>query len=153
MLGSVNGVRTILIERLDRLARDLMVQEHILADLRRRGVELVSVHEPDLGSTDPTRVMFRHIMGAIAQYDKSMVVLKLRAARNRKRLTMGRCEGRKPYGFRPGEQAVLERAKALRAEGLSFDRIAAQLNADKIKPRTGERWWGKTVNNILAAGM
>src|SRR5215813_3827757 len=30
-----NGVRTIIIERLDRLARDLMVQETIIADLQK----------------------------------------------------------------------------------------------------------------------
>ena len=43
-----NGVRTVVIERLDRLARDLMVQETIIADLRKHGFELVSVAEPDL---------------------------------------------------------------------------------------------------------
>src|SRR5690242_10226379 len=34
MVQNLNGARTIIIERLDRLARDLMVQEHIIADLR-----------------------------------------------------------------------------------------------------------------------
>jgi hypothetical protein len=33
---------------LDRVARDLMVQETIIADLRKRGFELLSVMEPDL---------------------------------------------------------------------------------------------------------
>jgi hypothetical protein len=35
MLATIldNGVRTIIIEKLDRLARDLIVQEHIIADL------------------------------------------------------------------------------------------------------------------------
>jgi hypothetical protein len=31
-----NGVRTILIEKLDRVARDLMVQETVIADLHKR---------------------------------------------------------------------------------------------------------------------
>src|SRR5215469_2260549 len=31
-----NGIRTVLIEKLDRLARDLMVQETIIADMQRR---------------------------------------------------------------------------------------------------------------------
>src|SRR5437016_1045691 len=55
MIAALNGCRTIVIERLDRLARELMVQEHIIADLQKRGIELLSVHEPDLDSTDPTR--------------------------------------------------------------------------------------------------
>ena len=43
-----NGVRVVIVEKLDRLARDLMVQETIVADLRKYGFELVSVAEPDL---------------------------------------------------------------------------------------------------------
>ena len=38
-----NGVKLILIEKLDRLARDLMIQETIIGDLRKYGFELVSV--------------------------------------------------------------------------------------------------------------
>jgi hypothetical protein len=41
--------------------------------------------------------------------------------------------------------------KALRAEGLGFDRIADQMNAEGLKPRTGGQWWGKTCNGILSA--
>jgi hypothetical protein len=41
--------------------------------------------------------------------------------------------------------------KALRAVGLGFDRIADTLNAEGVELRTGKRWWGRTVNNILSA--
>lgn len=61
-----NGVRLILIERLDRLARSLYVQESIIAELKRHGFELISVEEPDLMKDDPGRVMFRQFQGAIA---------------------------------------------------------------------------------------
>src|ERR1039457_7281050 len=80
-----NGVKTILIEKLDRLARDLMVQEACIADLRKNGFTLVSVMEPDLMATDATRVLMRQLMGAVAQYDKSQIVLKLRGGRMRQR--------------------------------------------------------------------
>jgi DNA invertase Pin-like site-specific DNA recombinase len=57
MIGCVlaNGVKNVVIERLDRLARDLMIQEHILQDLQRRGITLISVAEADLCSDDPIR--------------------------------------------------------------------------------------------------
>lgn len=61
------------------------------------------------------------------------------------------CEGRKPYSHYDGEDAAFERMKVLRATGLGYDRIAKALNAEGFKRRTGERWWGKTVNNILSA--
>lgn len=63
--------KVVIIERLDRLARDLMVQETILSDLMRQGFEVISVCEPDLCSTDPSRVLVRQIFGAIAQYDRA----------------------------------------------------------------------------------
>jgi hypothetical protein len=44
---------------------------------------------------------------------------------------------------------VIERMRALQAEGLSYDRIAEKLNGEGVKPRAGGRWWGKTVSNIL----
>ena len=73
-----NGVKLVLVEKLDRLARDLMVQETIIGDLRKHGFDLISVHEPDLLQDDPTRKLMRQIMGAIAEYEKTMIVLKLR---------------------------------------------------------------------------
>src|SRR5215813_7433455 len=122
-----NGVQAVIVEKLDRLERDLMVQETIIADLRKYGFELVSVAEPDLMANDPTRILVRQMMGAVAQYEKSQIVLKLRGARIRKRAKEGRCEGRKPYGFYEGEAAALERMKTLRADGMGFDRIAARM--------------------------
>jgi DNA invertase Pin-like site-specific DNA recombinase len=148
---AANGTRLVLIEKLDRLARNLMVQETIIADIQKRGFELISVAEPDLLQTDPSRVLMRQVFGAIAQYEKAMIVAKLRAARQRTKARTGRCEGRKPFGYYEGEQQALDRMKALRGAGLGFDRIADVLNTEGFKLRTGQRWWGRTINNILAA--
>jgi DNA invertase Pin-like site-specific DNA recombinase len=144
-----NGVKTIVIEKLDRLARDLMVQEATIADLERSGFALISVSEPDLMATDPTRILMRQLMGAVAQYDKSQIVLKLRGARMRKRAAEGRCEGRKPFGRNDAEKVALDRMKALRSEGLAFDKIAVQLNSEGVPTRTGRRWHGVVINRIL----
>ena len=89
------------------------------------------------------------MMGALAQYEKSQIVLKLRGARLRKKAKTGRCEGRKPYGFYEGEAAALDRIKALRAEGLGFDRLAAKLNEEGVPTRTGKPWHGVVINRIL----
>ena len=59
----------------------------------------------------------RQIMGAIAEYDESMVVLKLRGARQRMRAHGGRCEGAKPYGTQPGEAESLATIQTLRSAG------------------------------------
>ena len=145
-----NGVKLILIEKLDRLARDLMIQETIIGDLRKDGFNLVSVTEPDLCQDDPTRKLMRQIFGAIAEYEKTMIVIKLRGARQRKKARTGRCEGRKPYGHYPGEKSVVERMRALRKEGLGFDRLAAKLDEEGFRTRKGTAWHGFGVNRILS---
>jgi DNA invertase Pin-like site-specific DNA recombinase len=145
-----NGVKAVIIEKLDRLARDLMVQEATIADLQKHGFTLISVAEPDLMATDPTRILMRQLMGAVAQYDKSQIVLKLRGARQRMKAATGRCEGRKPYGERDGEVAVIERMRQLRSDGMAYRQIAVTLNAERVATRTvGCRWRGCTVNRIL----
>jgi DNA invertase Pin-like site-specific DNA recombinase len=146
-----NGTRTVVIERLDRLARDLMVQETIIGDFRKQGFELLSTVEPDLCSDDPSRKLMRQIFGAIAEYDKAMIVLKLRGARQRQRAKTGSCEGRKPYGFHDGEQPILERMRSLRASGMAVDTIASTFNTEGIATRSGGLWYGATVNKILKA--
>ena len=147
-----NGVRVVMVERLDRLARDLMVQEACIADLRKNGFTLISVAEPDLMATDPTRVLMRQLLGAVAQYDKSQIVLKLAGARMRKRAQTGHCEGRKAFGARPGEEVAIARMKSLRAEGLGFDAIARRLNDEGVATRTGKPWHGFVVNTLLSRG-
>jgi DNA invertase Pin-like site-specific DNA recombinase len=150
MMLAVGSVNTIVIEKMDRLARDLMVQEVTVADLNKQGVNLISVMEPDLMASDSSRILMRQLMGAVAQYDKNQIVSKLRGARQRMKLKTGRCEGRKPFGYRKGEREVVSRMNELRAAGMGFDRIAATLNAEGIKTRTpGKKWHGNAVNQIL----
>jgi DNA invertase Pin-like site-specific DNA recombinase len=122
-----DGVKLVLLEKLDRLARDLMIQETIIGDLRKRGFDLISVMEPDLLKDDPTRILMRQVFGAIAQYEKSMIVLKLRGARARMRMKAGRCEGAKPFGYYEGEEGVIEHERVTcRRHGLRPNRGRAQ---------------------------
>lgn len=159
--AGVLGVRVILIEKLDRLARDLMVQEHIIADLRLRRVDLISSMEPDLCVDDPTRNLLRQIMGAISSYDRAMLTLKMRGARERIRAAGKKCEGRKAYGEsldKPEERATLAFMKACRAGGMTYEGIAKELNTREEfrdtrrgagRGRLGTEWIGAVVCKIL----
>jgi site-specific DNA recombinase len=143
-----NGTRTVLVERLDRCARDLMVQESMIADFKRKGLIIISVNEPDLCSEDPSRILMRQMLGAFFQYEKTLLVAKLRGARQRIRANNGRCEGRKPYGARPGEQEIIERIKAFRQSGIAVDKIASLLNSEGLTPRSG-KWHPTSVYRVL----
>lgn len=144
-----NGVRTVLVERLDRVARDLLVQESVIGDFQRKSLKLISVSEPDLLSDDPSRVLMRQMLGAFFQYEKTLLVAKLRGARQRIRVNTGRCEGRKPYGSKPGEAAIIEQMKQFRQRGLGVDKIAGELNTAGILPRAGARWYPTSVYRVL----
>jgi hypothetical protein len=89
------------------------------------------------------------MMGAFAEYEKTMIVLKLRAARMRAKAKHGRCEGRKPFGSTTVEQATIARMRALQGEGLSLMKIADQLRNEGLKPRKAEHWQAATIARIL----
>lgn len=147
-----NGVRAVVVEKLDRLARDLMLQESVIADFHRRGLTLISTSEPDLASDDPSRVAMRQMMGVFSQYERATLVFKMRAARLRIRATGVRCEGRKPYGTRSGEREIIERMFAIYEDGAGYSGIAEQLNRDKVPTRyKGARWYAASVRRILMA--
>lgn len=146
---SEDGVKTVLIEKLDRLARDVVIQETIVRDMLRNGFQLISAMEPDLCSTDPTRKFIRQIMGATAEYEREMIVLKLRGARQRMKAKTGRCEGKKPFGFYPEEQPALKCIQDWHAEGYSGEAIAIALNTQGFRTRSGADWIGSTVRRIL----
>ncbi len=114
---------------------------------------------PKTEDADPTRTLMRQMLGAISQWEKTVIVQKLRSARMRIRKTDGRCEGRKPYGVTEAEQAVIAKMQAYRSERLSFAAIANRLNVEGIKPRTPTRagketkWHPNMVQRILNAAQ
>ncbi len=145
-----NGVDTVIVEALHRFSRDLRVQENLIHEYFTNRFTLVSATEPELGNDDPNRVFMRQIFGAVHQLDKSNLVLKLRAARQRKKAKDGRCEGRLPYGSHEGEQDVLKRMRDLHAAGGNWEAIAATLNNEGVKTRKrGGKWFPAAVRKIL----
>jgi DNA invertase Pin-like site-specific DNA recombinase len=152
-----NGVRIVIVERADRLARDLLVGEVILNQFRELGVRVIAADggtELTAGDDDPTRVLIRQVLGAVAQFEKAVIVSKLKAARVRKRRAEGRCEGRKPYGAMPGESEVGAyilklRRKPKGGERLSFAAIAERLNREGKATRTGKPWAPETIRGII----
>jgi len=144
-----NSVHVVLIERLDRLARDLLIQETIIGDMAKRGFQVISASEPDLLANDPSRKLMRQIFGAIAEYEKNILVAKLRGARERKRARGERCEGPLPFGRDVHEQEVLGRMRQLRAQGVTLAQVAEQANVEGPRTRFNRRWHTTSVHRPL----
>jgi DNA invertase Pin-like site-specific DNA recombinase len=154
-----NGVRVVLVESASRLARDYIVSETILGQFRKHAVKVFDAEGIELTApddSDPTRRLIRQVLASVAEFDRRVTVLKLRAARERVRRRDGHCEGRKGFGATPAEEAVLKRILALRRHGspmrngrMSFQKIAAMLNAEGVPSRTGKPWAPATVYGIV----
>lgn len=146
------GITHIIVEKLDRVARDLLVQETIMGDLKRKGIELISTAEPDLCGNDPSRVLIRQIFGALAQWDRAMINMRMNSARKRIRDAGGKAEGVYPYGEDPKrteEAPVLAEMRSMRQSGLTYEQIAVALNISGRRGREGGVWQMATVGKIL----
>jgi DNA invertase Pin-like site-specific DNA recombinase len=146
MLG--NGARTIIVENASRFARDLIVQETGYQMLKARGIELIAADAPDSFLSDtPTAALIRQILGAVAQFDKTTLVNKLRGARERKRRANGRCEGRKAWKSAPAEH--VEAAKAAYARKASLHAISAELTGKGFLNRSGKPYGAQSIQLMV----
>lgn len=140
----------VVVERPDRLARDLIAGELILERLRELGVRVVVAENgQDLTSDDsPTAKLVRQILGAVAEFDRASIAAKLRTARAVKKKATGRCEGRLFYGEKPGEENGIQIIKEGKRQRKSLSEIACQLNEAKIPTRLGKPWGRSSVAKI-----
>jgi DNA invertase Pin-like site-specific DNA recombinase len=153
-----------IVYRLDRLARDLVLQEQLLADIRRMGADVFSTSSAEASfltddPDDPSRKLIRQVLGAVNEYERAMIALRLRSGRRKKHDNGGYAYGSPPYGWRavgrelvedPEEQAALARVRALRADGASYREIAALLTAEGYRPKRGRVWYPMTIRQILS---
>ena len=97
-----NGTRTIIVETANRFARDLMVAESGDAYLRGQDITLIAADSPTAFEDDtPTARLIRQILGAVSEFEKAMVVAKLRAARDRKKAPPAVAVAVLPYRMPP----------------------------------------------------
>jgi DNA invertase Pin-like site-specific DNA recombinase len=147
-----NGVRTVIVEDASRFARQLMVQEQGIMELRKAGVTVLTASGDDLtASNDPGRTMIRQIMGSFSEYEKARLVQKLKAARDRKIEAEGRCGGRQPISETAPDAVALARklAHGNRKMKLSLRGIAAELAKAGYMSSTGKPYSAKLIRTMV----
>lgn len=152
------GATVVVVERADRLARDLVVQELLLRSLAQLGVQVWTADGVNLSTApgDATATLVRQLLGAVAEFDRAQTVAKLRAARDRKRAATGRCEGVKPFGWTPEEQVTKAKLRAIARKQNGCDaptmaEVAKRANDAGLRTRSGRPWTRGTVWNVLRA--
>jgi DNA invertase Pin-like site-specific DNA recombinase len=166
--GEADGL---LVRELDRLARDVLIQEQFMREVWEAGGEVLSTHPSEANlrddPDDPTRKLIRRLIGCVGEWEREMIRLRLRRGRAHK-ARQGHWVGGGPrlhpkYGFSlvgdesgrryepvPDEQDVITRILGGRSEGLSLRAIAGQLNDEDVAPPSGRCWYAGTVRLIAA---
>lgn len=161
-----DSVQGLVVYRLDRLARDLILQETVLQQVWKHGARVFStvageddLLDPDGTTDDPSRKMTRQILGAVAEYERATIRLRLRSGKLAKRARGGYIGGAVPMGFQLGddgglvpqsdEQAALKRMRELRADGSTLRVICDALTAEGFSTRGGGPWQTAVVGRIL----
>lgn len=152
---------TLLIAKLDRLSRNA----RFLLDLQESGLDFVCC---DLPGANKFTI---GVMALLAQQEREMISARtmdaLAAAKARgvrlghwsHKVVRDTLAGRR--GSAKGAEAVKAKADAhaeelakdvreLRAEGLSYAKIADRLNAEHYRTARGGKWYSTTVKNLLA---
>jgi DNA invertase Pin-like site-specific DNA recombinase len=144
-----NGVCTIIVETASRFARDLIVAETGFRRLRDAGITLIAADAPNSFLDDtPTSAFIRQVLAAVQELDKVMIVSKLKGARQRTRATGVKVEGRKSYAA--AVPATVERAKALKAEGLTLRQVAERLASEGFQTRAGNPYQFTAVGRMIS---
>jgi DNA invertase Pin-like site-specific DNA recombinase len=154
----------VVVQRLDRIARDLVAQEAFISEVRRAGGRVYSASATEthlLGDDpdDPARSLVRQFMGAVSQYERALMKLRLAAGKQRKKAQGGRTDGRPPIGYRAQagalvadarEQSAIARAVDLRSVGHSYREISGILGDEGYRTRAGGLdWHPETVRRMV----
>ena len=125
--------------------------------LQGRGINLIAADSPTSFLDDtPTARLIRQVLGAVSEFEKAMVVAKLRGARDRKRKTEVKVEGRKSIAETKPEVVALARKFARsRPKGgkRSLREIAAELAAVGHLTSKGTSYTATAIVRMLGCSV
>ena len=143
---------------MSRLGRDSLVLGRLQILLASHGISLITA---DTGQNitettlkDPMAKAIIQMQGIFAELDKSLLVKKLRKAREQKRMETGKCEGRKGYKDEQHIETLrlirnLRRKPRSGKKRLTFNEVASKLNDMGVKTITGNQFNGNMIRGIV----
>lgn len=154
----------LVVANMTRLARELTIQEAILAHVWADGGKVFAADQGEIlkdDPDDPMRTAMRQMQGVFAQLDRAMTTKRLRDGRKMKAAAGKHAVGQYQYGYtgvgrgrdrdaapHEDEQAAVTRIGELRAAGETYRAICAALDAEGLKPRRAATWSAMAVRNI-----
>jgi len=150
-------IDAVVILKLDRLTRSVKDLGTLIEVIEKNGIALMSVLDSINTNTANGRFCL-NIVASISQWEREAIGERTAAAMQVKKAT-GQLVGSVPYGFdvatdgitlieNPMEQANLNLIRELRERGLSYGKIAQELNLRGIAAKKGGKWAAQTLCNI-----
>jgi DNA invertase Pin-like site-specific DNA recombinase len=120
----------LLVWKLDRLSRSLKDLIGTLDELGHLGIDFIS-YDNKIDTSSPTGKLVFQVIGAVAEFERNIISERVKAGlRNAQR--KGKRLARPPV-----PPLTIEKAKALRSEGLSYRRIGKRLGISEGMVRKG----------------
>ena len=165
----------VLINDVDRLARDVTHLGVVKRDLERKGVQVIFRKLPS--EISPTHNLMVNILGSFAEFEREMIADRTRRGRVHKVEVRQKYLGSNTaYGYRyipmdrtigkdgiletiPEEAAVMKKMFSwVHREGLSARQVLIRLNEQHVPPRNGAKSWAKSsvlliLHNEMYAGV
>jgi DNA invertase Pin-like site-specific DNA recombinase len=117
---------TLLVTKLDRLARSTPDLYHIVSDLTERGVSFKVIDDPSIDTTSRTGKLIMGILALIAEFEND-----IRRERQQDGINKAKAQGVR-FGPKPILTAeVVQKIKELRAEGLTVPEIMRRTRLSK----------------------
>lgn len=159
-----NGCNTIVIEGMDRLARELRVQENLCVYIASKELELISANTgeniTEAIKEDPMKKALIQMQGVFAELDKSTTVLKLKKGRESARAKNkvagivnlrgeGKCEGGK--GYHETAPELITAAKSLKRK--KDQRTGKRLSLWKVSAALADLGYTTSKGNAYSASQ
>ena len=120
----------LLVWKLDRLSRSLKDLISTLDELGHLGIDFIS-YDNKIDTSSPTGKLVFQIIGAVAEFERDIISERVKAG-----LRNARRKGKR-LGRPPVSPMVIEKAKKLRKEGLSYRKIGKRLGISEGMVRKG----------------
>jgi len=149
---------TLLIARLDRLARNVAFIFHLKEELQAAGVDFVALDLPDANT------LTLGIMASMAQHEREIISQRTKAGlaeARRRGKKLGSPQNLTDEARKKAHASISRKAredqtvrhawhfiKPRREQGMSFQQIADELNREGYRTRTGKEFFAQQVYNI-----
>ena len=122
----------LLVWKFDRMSRSIKDLISTLDELRHHGIDFIS-YENNIDTSSPTGKLLFHFIGAFAEFERELIRERVMAG-----LENAKIKGKKLGRPSVKNDFIIDKAKAMRASGMSFRAIAKELRVSD-----------GTVRNIL----